>query len=165
MSVRKLTRQRLSNLRCTSCNARTKKYTELKVNQTPVGYSTTCCNCGKTEVYAFPDKDYDRDFFNRISILKSTFNMYATECGDKYSFCANKNCKFWEEAHQPHEPHPVCPHDVEGVHGEGPHPHHHHHHCEHHCDNHKPPVIKEETQTIYDEAYKNINTTGRKEYL
>lgn len=146
----KMTKDRISKLRCIGCGAKEKRVAILKSGRKAIGFATICCNCGNMHKYVFRDKDQVLDEFNITSMVKGSFTVAEIKCGTKYAFCPNRQCPYWKGEPTKHKPHK----------------NHHHEPMEETINKKMKPILKEE-KTVYQPSYENADNSNkkRKEYL
>lgn len=145
----KMTRDRISKLRCIACGSTDKRIALLKSGKVSIGFATICCNCGHMHKYVFRNKERSLDEFNIACMLKGSFTINEIKCGSKYAFCPNKQCPYWKG-----EPTKHTPSKNHHKHNEGE---------KHHKDRYK----NNEKKPVYTPSYvpeNNVNKV-RKEYL
>lgn len=99
----KLTRDRVSKLRCISCGARQKRVAPIFDNVTRkiLGFETICCNCGHMQKYAKPLENKLLDDESIRSIIGGNVAVGEVSCGTLHAFCPDKKCRWWKTCHRP----------------------------------------------------------------
>ena len=99
----KLSRSRISKLKCIACGSREKKLAILSAplkHDMIVGFATACCNCGHIENYVLKNKEEtveDEDFLN---VLENRYEVSKIRCGAHNAYCSRRKCKFWKDCHR-----------------------------------------------------------------
>ena len=94
----KMSRNRISKLRCISCGCREKKVAILSDpidTSKTVGFATTCCNCGHMQTYALKNTEETVNDADILSVLENNYKVTKITCGSHHEFCPRRKCKFW----------------------------------------------------------------------
>lgn len=104
----KLTKDRVSKLRCISCGSKQKRIAPIfdTITRNVLGFETICCNCGHMQKYAKPIENNLIDDSSIRSIIQGNISVGEVCCGSKHAFCPNKKCKWWNSCKRPVNPRP-----------------------------------------------------------
>lgn len=102
----KLTKDRISKLRCLSCGARQKRIVFLQprvltYKGSPNSFMTVCCNCGHIQHYFLMDHQNPSQVDSQLHyVFEEQQSITDVICGVKNSFCPFKNCEHWGDCYR-----------------------------------------------------------------
>lgn len=99
----RLSRNRISKLKCIACGSRDKKLAILSAplkSDIVVGFATCCCNCGHIENYVLKNMEETVNDDDFLAVLENQYKVSKIRCGAHNAYCPRRKCKFWKDCHR-----------------------------------------------------------------